>query len=201
MKRILLALILLTTLVGCASSVNRRNMERYAQAGYTALKQSDWLVAKESFHRASVNARLGKAPPRTESVLTYEYGRAAGVTCDYENSQAALQHALKLDEASSGPVHYSLIELARLNLAFENFGESAAYFERALPEIEKLGLKSRDPLGYARLLEQYASALDSDDQAAKAKSLQDEAKVIRSRNLDGEELTDVTPYRTKCTKG
>jgi tetratricopeptide (TPR) repeat protein len=88
--------------------------------------------------------------------MYYEYGRASGVTCFYEHAEEYLSKALTLDEESSGPTHYPLIELARLNLDRGKYAEAVPYFERVLPIVEKLNSEALDPIGFADLLDEYA---------------------------------------------
>jgi tetratricopeptide (TPR) repeat protein len=146
-------------LAGCApfaQDLNKYNAARYADAGLAALNRGDWDAARRAYARAAVNADLGRAPTRTRSVMYYEYGRASGVTCFYEHAEEYLSKALTLDEESSGPTHYPLIELARLNLDRGKYAEAVPYFERVLPIVEKLNSEALDPIGFADLLDEYA---------------------------------------------
>lgn len=195
-----IAILFSALLGGCAHEINKYNAARYADMGIAALYRGDWDAARRAYARAAVNADLGGAPVRMRSVMHYEYARASGVTCYYEHAEEHLAKALKLDEESSGPTHYPLIELARLNLDQEKFAQAIPYFERALPIVEKLNAASVDPVGFANLLDEYVQALTMSGRAADAKVIQTRAANIRSKNPDLKSRTDRTPYGKHCAK-
>lgn len=130
--------------------------------------------------------------------MYYEYGRASGATCFYEHAEEYLTKSLKLDEESSGPIHYPLIELARLNLDQRKFAQAVPYFERALAAAEKLDAESKDPIGFADFLDEYVRALEGSGQAAKAGSFVARAAKIRATNPTAVSKTDRTPYGKHC---
>lgn len=190
----------LAVLSGCAHDINKLNAARYAEAGDTALRRGDWDTARRAYARAAVNADLGESPVRARSVMYYEYARASGATCFYDHAEEYLLKALKLDEESSGPVHYPLIELARLNLDQRKFAQAVPYFERALPVVEKLGAASKDPIGFADFLDEYAQSLNEVGRTANAVVFITRAADIRSKHAGASSKTDRTPYGKHCIK-
>jgi len=188
----------LVMLAGCAHDINKYNAARYADAGAAALRGGDWDGARRAYARAAVNADLGRAPVRARSVMYYEYGRTSGATCFYDHAQEYLTKSLKLDEESSGPIHYPLIELARLNLDQGKFAQAVPYFERAIPVVDKLNAEALDPIGFADLLDEYAKALNATGRASDASTLSARANGLRSKHQGATSRTDRTPYGKFC---
>jgi tetratricopeptide (TPR) repeat protein len=200
MKHCAVVLLTLAMLYGCAHDINIHNAARYGQAGEAALQRGDWDGARRAYARAAVNADLGRAPVRARSVMYYEYGRTSGATCFYDLAETYLSKSLKLDEDSSGPVHLPLIELARLNLDQGKFTQAIPYFERALPVVDKLDAGSKDPIGFADFLDEYAQALTISNRASEASALTARAADIRSKHPTAASRTNRTPYGKHCTK-
>jgi hypothetical protein len=111
-----------------------------------------------------------------------------------------LTKSLKVDEESAGPIHYPLIELARLNLDQRKFAEALSYFERALPAVEKRDAASMDPIGFADFLDEYAQALSMSHRVAEANALKARAADIRSKHSGAQSRTGRTPYGKHCIK-
>jgi tetratricopeptide (TPR) repeat protein len=189
----------LALVTGCVHDINKYNAARYADAGEAALRRGDWDGARRAYARAAVNSDLGRAPVRARSVMYYEYGRTSGVTCFYDHAQEYLTKSLKLDEESSGPIHYPLIELARLNLDQGKFAQAVPYFERALPAVEKLNAESQDPIGFADFLGEYSLALSESGRSAEAGPMKARASAVRLKHQGTASRTDRTPYGKHCT--
>ena len=193
-------MVCLVLISGCAHNINIHNAAKHAEAGDSAILRDDWDTARREYAQAAVNADLGRAPARARSVMYYEYARACGVTCHYELAEEYLHKSLKLDEESSGPIHFPLIELARLYLDQGKYDQAVPYFERALPVVENLGAATIDPIGFAEFLEEYAIALDMSGRPTDSSILKDRSADIRGLHPSAKSNTDRTPYGKHCTK-
>jgi hypothetical protein len=132
------------------------------------------------------------------AVLYYEYGRASGVICDWPEAERGLNEAYNLDQQTHGPSYMSQLELARLNYDRKQYGKAVEYIDRAMPAIDKYQLDTRDPLGYADLLDEYATSLGKmgkPESVGKWRARAEELrKAFPGKNAD----TDRTPYGTQC---
>lgn len=202
MRTILCFCVIIGVGSACANPVNLHTARKYADAGYRNISAGDWVEAQKNFGKALVNARLGKADDRSLAVVLYEYGRASGVLCDWEESAAALNDAYNLDRESDGPTHMSLFELARMYVSQRKFSKAVEYYERVLPEFDRLQADARDPIAYAEFLEEYSSALEQTGRgkAGHIRRLRARAQELRNTFPNAEAVTEKTPYGTHCNK-
>ena len=198
MNRVVFLIICASLLQACASNINLRNAEVHYKNGEAAMLAGNWNQARRSYAKSVVNANLGNTPTRTKSVINYEYGRALGATCYFEEAEKYLKVSLELDESSNGPIHYPLIELGRLSLNQEQYGKSAGYFSRVLPVVEKLGAENLDPIGFADLLEELSLSLENSGKNSEAETHRERASSIRRENSGAISRTDRTPYGRHC---
>lgn len=162
--------------------------------------QGDWDTARRAFARVTVNADLAELPAARRALAHYEYGRSLGVTCYFDRAEEELNTAYKLDKEAGQPLYLSLVELARLNLDQNKFSQAAAYFERAIPLLEADGVTKAAPIGYADILDEYASALVGVGRPAEAKLSADRAATLRKAAEGQRSITDRTPYGKFCGK-
>lgn len=183
---------------GCANPINQVNANKYWQAAESARSQGNWNLARENWSRAIVNGKLGGIKQRNLSVAYYEYARASGVLCDWVEAEKGLKKSLEIDRKTSGPVHYPLIELARLNLDQKNYNLASDYFKEALDVLEKLNVETKDPLGFADLYDEYSESVEKSSNHDESISLRKRAKELRAAFPNGKSHTDRTPYGTQC---
>ena len=128
----------------------------------------------------------------------YEAGRAAGVTCRFDEAETYLLDALSLDRQRSGPVHFDLVELARLKLDQRDYPGSASYFERAIEALNEIRASEGAPVAFADILDEYATTLDGTGKPSAAGAQRARARYLRSRVPGAISITDRTPYGTQC---
>jgi tetratricopeptide (TPR) repeat protein len=189
-----------TLLGGCVSAINTRNAEVHAQAGYSAQGRGDWEMAARQFAQAVVNSDLADADPRGRATVNYEYGRAMGVVCRYDDSEKYLLRAKDFDEKSGRPPFLPLYELAVLNVYQRKYNQAIAYFQQLMPFIESEKLTTTAPLGVADAYEKWAIALEATGNQAGAEAMRAKAAKIRSENPNAKPLGPGTPYGTRCGK-
>ena len=191
---------LMVCLVSCASDVNRKSAVIHAQAAQNAIENNDWDAARKSWSKAVVNSELAHEPDQKMAVFYYEYGRALGVTCFYDESEVYLKKAYELDKKTNGPVYMSLTELARLNLDQDKYSKSLLYFEELIPLLDKINAKSEAPLEYSNILEDYSKSLLNTKQIEKSKSIMQDVEEIRKMNQNRYSITERTLYGSQCIK-
>lgn len=198
MRRFLIVAAVVVSLVGCANPINRHTAGKYNQAAYGAMQSGDWFNARMYFGRAIQNAKMGGADSKALAVLWYEYGRSSGVICDWPEAEHGLNEAYKLDTETGGPAYMSLYEFGRMNYDRKQYAKAVEYFSRVKTEFDKLQADTKDPLGYADYLEEYASALEKTGDTAEAKKHRARAADLLKAFPAGDAHTEKTPYGTQC---
>jgi hypothetical protein len=138
--------------------------------------------------------------PGAKAVLYYEYGRSSGVICDWVEAERGLNQAYQLDEQSGGPAYMSLYELARMNFDRKRYPEALEYFNRVLPEFNRIQADTRDPLGYAAFLDEYGASLQQVEKTSEAASAKARAEELRKAFQGKDPHTEKTPYGTQCVE-
>lgn len=196
MKRLILLVPFLVA--SCANPINLRTANEYFRGGQSNAAQGNWFKARMSFGRAWTNADLGHANDGIKAVYAYEYGRTSGVICDWAESEKGLLKALELDAKINGPVHMSLVELARMYHAKGDLQNSEKYFGQAKQSLDKIQADTRDSIGYANILKEYAEILTRLGKTEDAKLLKRREEEIRSVFKDRASSHDQTPYGRHC---
>ena len=150
-----------------------------------------------------MNYRSAGGPQNAISAATYNLGRMTGLTCNFPLAEQFLQEALNVEEQLPSPepgnITKRLGELANISFALGKFEQSAAFYERAVPRLEQLGIIQDDPIGYALYLDGYANALDKARQATKSAEIRRRAISIREQSpLNTARFTPVY-YHTVCS--
>ena len=196
MKRLLLLLPLLIT--ACANPINLHTANEYFQGGRSNAAQGKWFNARMAFGRAWTNADLGKADDRVTAVYAYEYGRSSGVICDWVEAERGLKKAFELDGKTGGPIHMSLVELARMYHAKGDLAMSQEYFQKAKQALDDRQADTRDSIGYANILKEYAEVLSALGKVSEASALTKREQEIRGTFKDRKSGHDQTPYGKHC---
>ena len=189
-------------LTACAQDLNKHNAMRYYNLALRAEQAKDYAGAKEAYRRALINARDGEAPQAGISAATYGLGRMTGYTCEYAAAERLLREALELEQTLPYPVPGNiskrLSELARLTFDEGKYQDSVAFYEQALPILEKLGAPRSDPVGYASYLEDYAFAMARNGNENNAAQVRAKALAIRRANPGKEAQFVPLYYRDVC---
>ncbi len=184
-------------LSGCVPGNTRVDLEN-ARIADKAQKNGDWNTARKHWAIAVTNANPRDVSPQGMAIYNYEYGRALGVTCHFESSEVYLLRAHEIDVKSNGPYFNDLIELARLNLDQKKWDKTIEYYDKVMPELERINAEEDSPHEFANLLDEYAEALEGLNKS-EASSYRQKASDIRDKNPKGYSITDRTPYGSQCT--
>ena len=198
MKRLILLIIFSALLNGCANPINLHTARKYELTARNAMNKGDWKAARMYYSRAWGNAKMGGADIRDISRLRYEYGRASGVVCEWEESEMALNEAFELDSRSNGPRWMPLVELERMSISQKDYKKAKSYFEKLMPILAEIQEETRDPLGYADLLDEYALVLSKSGDQDTAAMQKKRAKQLRDTFPGQNAHTEITPYGTQC---
>jgi len=109
-----------------------------------------------------------------------------------------LKAALEIDARVKGPETMSLVELARLNLAQSKYDQARAYFAKAFALFKGQDVETTDPIGYADVLDAYATSIEKSSSPEPTKEFRDRAAQLRATFPNGASHTDITPYGTQC---
>lgn len=185
---------------GCASAINERNAHNYANAAASALQAGDWESARRNWAKAATNAQLGGMSEKQLSIAYYEYGRASGATCHFEESENYLSKSLTLDQANNGPVHMPLLELARLKLALRQYGEAINFFELLIPIYELHKAAEEDPAGVSVVYKELSNSLAHLGREREAEKYQELSKALKKASAGKHSSSEITPYGQHCSQ-
>ena len=185
-------------LSGCAAAITERTSQRATRVALVAQSLGNWDGSRRAWAKAVFNAERSGYTPDKLAILTYEYGRALGVTCRFESAEDELLRAHELDRQAGQPLYLSLTELARLNLAQKKYQATSDYFERAFRELDAADAERIAPIAYADFLDEHAQALSGLGREERAQELRQRALNIRQRNPGKKSITDTTPYGQFC---
>ncbi|MDR1969652.1 MAG: hypothetical protein LBQ32_13345 [Burkholderiaceae bacterium] len=194
--RIIVAVFFCIALSSCA--INERTAHRYANAGEAASQRGDWTAAREHWRRAVINAKLAHMNNRALAVAHYEYGRASGVVCEWTEAEFGLKEAYRLDAAGGGPAYMAAYELGRMYYDRKQYGNAADQFARVKVDFDRLQADTKDPVGYADFLDEYAIALEQTGKAREAQPLRARSSELRKVFSGRAARTEKTPYGTQC---
>ena len=195
-----LVLLFFTSLMfaGCSSSINKQNSAKYWDAAIAARDQGNWQLARSNWSKMIVSGNLAGVDQRNMSIAYYEYGRASGILCDWQEAESGLKKSLEIDRSNSGPVHLPLMELGRLNFDQGKYDQALGYFREAKPLVDSINAETRDPLGYAEFLDELAESIEKSTNDGEAAQYRERAKQLRSTFPSGTKHTERTPYGMNC---
>lgn len=194
--KIITAVFFCTVLSSCA--INEQTAHNYANAGAGASQRGDWTAAREYWRRAVINAKLAHMDNRALAVGYYEYGRASGVVCEWAEAEFGLKEAYRLDTAGGGPAYMAAYELGRMRFDQKQYGKAADQFARVTIDFDRLQADTKDPVGYADFLDEYAVALEQTGKVREAQPLRARSLELRKAFPGRTSHTEKTPYGTQC---
>lgn len=80
-----------------------------------------------------------------------------------------------------------------------HFSAAAQHLSEAYPLIKDAGFETKDPLGLARYLDEYATALEQTQQDTEARTLRAKASELRGKFPNEKAKADRTPYGRQCS--
>ncbi len=202
------ALFVISTLIpttisaGFLKNLNMKEAQIHFEAAQKFENSGDPNSAMSHYAKALQNAHLAKAPPKTISMLTYNYGRMLGHTCNYEEAEKYLMEALEIEKSVTGPdseiSSMRLFELARLHQGNDEYKKSVSYYSKAIPIGEKLGAEQSDPIGYSLVLDGYVDALKKINSMDTAAIVSEKSRKIKESNPNKD--PGFVPRSYKCEK-
>lgn len=166
MKKIstlLLVAALASFLSSCANPINAYTAQQYYDCGVQAERGGDLALAQRNFSRAYGNAQMGNLGPKAEAYYLYEFARVTGYAGSYAESEKAFLEVLALIDKAKGEADKlrapTLSEYARLLHDTGQHAKAVPIYAKTVPELERVGILSSDPLGFAALLDDYSGSL------------------------------------------
>jgi tetratricopeptide (TPR) repeat protein len=203
MRTLIVPLLAVATLSGCAEAINQKNGDRYHNAALAAEQQGDYELAERGYFRAFINYRDAGAPESMLSMELYNLGRMEGYNCKYDDAKTHLLDALRREERLSGPENglttKRLFELARFSYDRGQYADAVGYYERGIPAVRKLGIEQSDPINLANALDEYASALRYVGRSPDAITASADANAIRARHLNETTRYNFVRYTRSCS--
>lgn len=170
----------------CANPINARTAQNYYQYGVQAERAGDLAQARMNFSRAYGNAQMGNLGPAAEASYLYEFARVTGYTGNYEESDKAFLDVLALIDKAKGEADKlrppALAEYSRLLHDTGQHQKAVPVYEKAMAALEKVGIESSDPLGYAALLDEYAESLTAAGFQARASAILERSSSLKAEH-------------------
>ena len=183
-------------LTSCA--INEVTAHRYANAAVSASESGDWITARENWRRAYINAKLAHMDNKALAVALYEYGRASGVVCEWEEAESSLKETYRLGTSTDDLSYMSVYELGRMNYDRKRYADAVEQFSKVKVFFDMTEADTKDPLGYADYLDEYAIALEQTGKPSEAQPLRSRSMELRKTFVGKNSHTEKTPYGTMC---
>ena len=183
---------------GCKAldtSTFQNNYSLYNREALKAEQSNDWESARKRYFLALQNAEWAEEGKTARSEFHYKLGRAEGATCNFDKSELSLTTSYELNKR----LPEALGELGRLNFAQGKSAQAIGYFDRAAAELAKSNIASRDPIGYAEILDDYKAALLATNRSADATRVGDQAAALRASNGGKSAAMLRPPYGKQCS--
>lgn len=172
----------------------QKNYSLYNREALRGEQSNDWDGARRRYFLALQNAEWAEEGKDRRSEFHYKLGRAEGATCYFDKAELSLNTAYELNTR----MPEILGELGRLNLAQGKSAQAISYFERAAAEMAKSNMATRDPIGYAEILDDYKAALLTTNRSADATHIGDQASALRGANSGKSAAMLRPPYGKQC---
>jgi tetratricopeptide (TPR) repeat protein len=194
------AIPIITALLISTSCVNPLNVitaERYYQNGTDLANQNKWGKARIAYGRALTNVEWGNLPDKTKALYSFNFGRASGVLCDWDNAEKYLEQALTIYSKTEPQLHYELIALAQMNQARGDYKKASEYYSKTIEDVKKHNVDKQMPMAFADTLLKYSEVESKLGNTEKSLQIKNQANVILNNNPD-KKLPPAAPYGKFC---
>lgn len=146
----------------------------------------------------STNDVLDTAMNYQRSLAAYDWGRATGRLGAYKDAERAFWYSLQLEKTRNVPEKDKLVasryyELARLYHALGKQKEAIQCYRDALATTDKRSIRI-DPIGFAAVLDEFASYLNEAGQTNEAISFRAQSIELRRNNPGKDAKFKLEPY-------
>jgi len=179
-----------------SSDAIRANAE--GNRAYFAGKFPDALTKFEVARRAASEAK----DEQYTAIAMYGLARANAQLCKADFAEkwfrASIELREKIPDDKYAMVTQNYLEFARYLLSRGRTAEAVPYMDRSVPNVERLGVESSDPIAYADFLVTYANALNAVSRPADAEKALGRSKDVRDKNAGKKALFKPEKYPTDC---
>jgi len=155
------------------------------------------------WYTASLEESLKTGDKQYESISMYGLGRANGHLCKLDEAELWLVKSIKvrksLPNIESAYLSQNIFELGRLYIAQRKWEKASDQFSQGFPLLAGLDIETRDPLGYANLLDEYQQILEHTGESTLAADNSSKIEELRKNNLDSQPQYVSDPYPSNCT--
>jgi tetratricopeptide (TPR) repeat protein len=184
----------------CANPINAYTAQQYYEFGVQAEHGGDLALARRNYSRAYGNAQMGNLGAKAEAYYLYELARVTGYAGDYSDSEKAFSDVLALIQKANGEADKlsapALAEYSRLLHDTGQHQKAIPVYEKAIVELEKVGIESSDPLGFAALLDDYAGSLAAAGLSERATSVSARSSALKAKHPNETPHFEPRRYKT-----
>jgi tetratricopeptide (TPR) repeat protein len=176
-----------------AARANAEGNREYFAARYT--------TALGKFEQALLKATEAD-DKQYQAIAMYGIARTNGQMCKLADAEKWFRESISLRETlpddKYARVTQNYLEFARFLLTYGRDKEAIPYIEKAIPNLEKLGIEVSDPIAFADLLVDYARSLRKLDQTSDAELVQSRATELRAKFPNRSAQFKPEKYPEKC---
>ncbi len=185
---------------GCASPATSPQSLNWT--GNEAYFKRDYKEAIK-WYTASLENSLKTGDKQYEAISMYGLARANGHLCKLDDAEIWLVKSIKvrksLPNLESAYLSQNIFELGRLYMAQGKWVKANEQYSLAFPLLEGFDIETKDPLGYANLLEEYQQILEQTGKSELAAMNSSKIEDLRKSNQDNPAQYISDPYPSNCT--
>ena len=171
--------------------------------GLQATRSGDYLMGRKLLQTA-LNLAMENAVAKAETArIRFNLARAAGFNCDFGQAEilfkASIDEEIEYVGANSPMLSSRYFELARLYADQHKYTLAIPYFERAIALLNDAAI-AHDPIGYARVLEDYARALQAESEKRKYHEIRARIEQLKRDNPEKQARFVARHYHTECAR-
>jgi tetratricopeptide (TPR) repeat protein len=171
--------------------------------GNIALSQSKYDIAKQKYH-ASLEAARENGDKQYEAISMYGLGQVYGRLCEFNESEKwfikSIELRSNLQDSNVAYQTQNILELARLYKSAQLYNKANTQYEKAIPMLESLNIRTSDPIGYADVLKDYVVTLSASGKEIEAKEISELIENLKSNNPNRRAGFTAVQYPTNCNK-
>ena len=182
-----------TTTAPSPQDLNWKGNEAYFNRDYNGA--IEW-------YSAAMTESIRTGDLQYQAIAMYGLARSNGHLCNLGDAENWLIKSIdirrQLPNIEYAKISQNLFELGRLYIAQHKWELASQQFSEALPMLQGLNIESKDPMGYANLLQEYQTILINTGNTALAKANEATINRLKSTNAGATAQYISDPYPDNC---
>lgn len=163
--------------------------------------RGDFAGAHSKFEKA-LRIASEQRDDQYRAIAMYGLARASAQLCNLADADkwflASIELRERLPDEKHAMVTQNYLEYSRFLAAHGRTAQALAYMDKAVPNLEKLGVESADPIAYADFLDAYASILREANRPEDSERARSRGGDLRARHAGRKAGFKPEIYPTSC---